>query len=171
MALLALATALGAGCVTREPPAPALQAVSNLDLERYLGKWYEIASYPNRIQRGCEATTATYIRLPDGDIKVVNECRREGRTTSIEGKAWVAGDGAQASKLKVRFFWPFAGDYWVIALAGDYSWAIVGEPSREYLWILARTPTLDEAVYARLLREVRDSGYDPERLQRTVQAP
>jgi apolipoprotein D and lipocalin family protein len=170
--LLAFGVVLvAAGCVTREPAAPPLQAVRDLDLQRYLGKWYEIASYPNRFQRGCEATTATYSKRPDGDIRVVNECRRQGEPSRIEGKAWLAGDGGEASKLEVRFFWPFSGNYWVIAVADDYSWAIVGEPSREYLWILARTPTLDDGLYARLLGQVKDSGYDPERLRRTPQTP
>lgn len=156
-------------CAPRAPQVPALQAVPALELDRYLGKWYEIASYPNRFQRDCTATTATYGKRPDGQISVLNECRRDGKPSRIDGKAWVAGDGRQVSKLKVRFFWPFVGNYWVIAVADDYSWAIVGEPSREYLWILARTPTVSDALYERLLREVTEHGYDLARLQRTPQ--
>ncbi len=80
-------------------------------------------------------------------------------------------DPANPAKLKVRFFWPFSGDYWVVALDEDYRWSIVGEPSRQYLWILARTPTLDSAVYAGLLELVSSMDYDPARLRQSPQVP
>jgi apolipoprotein D and lipocalin family protein len=165
--LLALLTA---GCAAPNRGEAPLQAVTDFDLERYLGKWYEIARYPNRFQRGCVATTAAYSRRPDGDIGVLNECRSErldGPVRSVDGKAWVAEAGS--AKLKVRFFWPFAANYWIVALDPQYQWALVGEPSRKYLWILSRTPTMGEELYAALLQRVRELGYDPGRVERTVQ--
>jgi apolipoprotein D and lipocalin family protein len=101
---------------------------------------------------------------------VLNECRSErldGPVRSVDGKAWVAEAGS--AKLKVRFFWPFAANYWIVALDPQYQWALVGEPSRKYLWILSRTPTMGEELYAALLQRVRELGYDPGRVERTVQ--
>jgi lipocalin len=100
-------------------PAPELPVVSWVDLERYAGTWYEIASYPNRFQKDCVATKATYSLLPDRKVRVLNECRRgsiDAEWDSADGKAWVV-DPVTNAKLKVSFFWPFRGDYWVLDLA------------------------------------------------------
>ncbi len=170
-ALIVLCALLAGGCATG-PAKPPLQTVRALDLDRYLGTWYEIASYPNRFQRGCVATRATYSRLPDGAIRVVNECRQdtlEGKLRTIEGKAWVVGDAANPARLEVQFFWPFRGNYWVIGLDPDYQWAIVGEPSRRYLWILARTPHISEQLFDELVAKAREAGYDPARIKPTLQ--
>lgn len=168
MVLLPLAAActLG-GDGGREPPRP----VERVDLERYLGRWYEIARYPNRFQEGCVATTAAYSARDDGRIGVRNECRTGGANSmrrSIDGVAWSTEPGG--AKLKVQFFWPFRGDYWILELDPDYRWAVVGHPTRRYLWILSRTPTLDEATYAELLRRIEAQGYDPDRLEQTPQS-
>jgi apolipoprotein D and lipocalin family protein len=149
-----------------------LETVATVELDRYLGRWYEIASYPAWFQRGCTATTAEYSRRPDGAIRVVNSCRKgslDGRVKVAEGKATVA-DPTSNARLKVSFFWPFAGDYWIIDLDPEYRWAVVGEPRRNYLWILSRTPAMDEATYQAIVSRLPDRGYDPGRLHRTLQA-
>lgn len=162
-----LAAALAAG-----PALPPLRTVPQVDLNRYLGTWYEIATIPQRFQRGCAAVTATYSMRPDGQIKVVNACRKDslnGKPKSVTGKAWVV-DKATNAKLKVRFFWPFSGDYWIIELdSSGYQYAVVGHPDRKYLWILSRKPTMDEALYRQLLERIAGHGYDLSLIKRTVQ--
>jgi apolipoprotein D and lipocalin family protein len=156
---------------TADEDSRPLTTVSFVDLNRYLGKWYEIASYPAWFQRGCTGATADYSRLPDGRIRVVNRCFKkslDGPLKESKGKAEVV-DTATNAKLKVWFFWPFKGDYWIIDLDPDYQWAVVGVPSRKYLWILSRTSTLDDAIYDGILRRVIENGYDPTRLQLTPQ--
>jgi len=146
----------------------------DVDLDRYLGRWYEVASLPQYFQRGCVATTALYSRRDDGRIRVENECRDEtldGEVRRAEGVAWVADPGDDPAKLRVRFFWPFSGHYWIVALDPDYRWALVGHPERKYLWILSRTPQMDEALYASLVERARELGYDVSRLVRTLQPP
>jgi apolipoprotein D and lipocalin family protein len=159
------------GCAATARDKPPLTVVDSVDLERYLGKWYEIASYPAWFQKGCTGSTAEYSLLPDGKIQVVNRCRKgnlDGPLKESKGKAEVA-DTATNAKLKVWFFWPFKGNYWIIDLNPDYRWAVVGEPSRKYLWILSRTPTMDEAIYQRILERLPQKGYDPARLRKTAQ--
>ena len=148
--------------------------VRDVDLERYLGRWYEIASFPQRFQRGCVATTARYTRREDGRIRVENECRDgsfDVELRRIEGVAWVADPEVTNAKLRVRFFWPFSGAYWIIDLDPEYRFAAVGHPSRDYLWILSRTRTVEAATYDALLARIDAQGYDLERLQRTPQPP
>jgi apolipoprotein D and lipocalin family protein len=151
---------------------PPLDVVERVDLERYMGKWYEIARYPNFFQPpDCVATTAEYTLNEDGTVRVVNRCRQggsDGRARSIEGVARVA-DPTTNAKLKVSFFPPFEGDYWIIDLDQDYQWAVVGEPGRNVLWVLSRTPTMDEAVYAEIVSRLPDKAYDPQRLRKTPQ--
>jgi apolipoprotein D and lipocalin family protein len=148
-----------------------LTTVSAVDLDQYLGTWYEIASYPAWFQKGCTGSTAIYSLLPDGRIKVVNKCFKkslDGPQKTSTGKAEVVDETTNA-KLKVWFFWPFKGDYWIIDLDPDYRWAVVGVPSRKYLWILSRTPTLDDTVYRGIISRIADQGYDPARLNLTLQ--
>ena len=173
--LPAIALVLGvlalAGCVSTQP---SLVVVDQVDFDRYLGKWYEIASFPQWFQRGCVASTATYSRTPDGRIGVLNECRDgsfDGELRRTKGVAWVADDGRSLAKLKVQFFWPFRGDYWIIDLDPEYRYAAVGHPSRNYLWILARTPTQDPILYRELSARIEAQGYDLSRLRRTPQPP
>jgi len=150
---------------------PPLRTVARVDLTRYAGTWYEIARYPNRFQKDCVATTATYTLRPDGRVTVVNRCRSktlDGKPKEAKGIAWVV-DTASNAKLKVRFFWPFSGDYWIIDLGKDYEYAVVGHPKRSYLWILSRTPTLDEAVYQGILKRITAQGYDLKPLIKTPQ--
>jgi apolipoprotein D and lipocalin family protein len=148
-----------------------LTAVDNVDLRRYAGKWYEIARYPNRFQRKCQSdTTAIYTLRSDGKVQVVNACReKNAKVNTARGTAKVV-DKKTNAKLKVTFFWPFYGDYWVIGLSPDYQYAIVGEPSRKYLWILSRTPSMEETTYQEVLRLVETLGYQPGKLQKTNQS-
>lgn len=151
--------------------ASDLKTVDKVDLDRYLGLWYEIASYPAWFQRGCTGTTAEYSRRDDGLIKVVNSCRKgslDGKLKKAIGRAKVV-DAVSNAKLKVSFFGPFWGDYWILDLDRDYQWAVVGVPSRKYLWILSRTPSLDADSYQRILKSLPDKGFDLSRLQETEQ--
>jgi len=173
--LAALAGACGAiwgGCHARHP-GPELPVVARVDLQRYMGKWYEIARYPHRFQEGCFASTATYALRQDGTVDVLNECRQgspDGPPKSARGTAKVV-DATTNAKLKVTFFWPFYGDYWVIDLGPEYEYAVVGHPSREYLWILSRTPEMDEATYRGIIERVRRLGYDTGRLVPATPSP
>ena len=148
-----------------------LETVPYVDLERYSGLWYEIASYPQRFQRGCHKTTAEYSISERGHVVVVNRCNKDsidGRQSSIRGKAFVKKNSGNA-KLRVQFFWPFRGDYWIIDLADDYSYAVVSHPNRNYLWILSRTPEMDEKIYSGILGRLKDQGFDLDILQKTIQ--
>jgi len=171
---LTLALALTAGCgvsTTERLGLPQLKTVDNVDVERYLGTWYEIARYPASFQEGCVATTATYTLRDDGRIDVLNRCRQDtldGEPDEAEGLARIV-DTATNAKLEVTFFLFFWGDYWIIDLAEDYSWAVVGHPGRDYLWILSRTPRLDPEIYDGILERLVEQHYDPERLIVTPQ--
>ena len=165
---LAIVVFSWAGAAKSDSP---LTVVDVVDLNRYLGMWYEIASYPSWFQKGCTGSTAEYSLLSDDKIQVINRCHKEsleGPLKVSKGKAEVV-DTATNAKLKVWFFWPFKGDYWIIDLNPDYQWAVVGEPSRKYLWVLSRTPTMDEAIYQEILKRLLQKGYDPAKLRRTDQ--
>lgn len=163
-----LAMLLTAPSLQAIPVAP-LRTVEYVDLSRYLGKWYEIARYPNRFERNCDRdVTAEYSLRADGRIRVVNAClTAAGKSDRAEGTAVVV-DKSNA-RLKVTFFWPFYGKYWIIDLGTDYEYAVVGEPSRSYLWILSRTPTLAEESYQALLRGIHAQGYEPSKVVKTRQ--
>ncbi|HLE01711.1 MAG TPA: lipocalin family protein [Bdellovibrionota bacterium] len=147
-----------------------LTAVSRVDLSRYVGKWHEIARLPNRFQSGCDHSTAEYSLRDDGKVRVVNTCRKEnGEIDQAEGVAEVVEPGSQASqaKLKVSFLpgwlrWTGIGkgDYWIIDLAPDYSYAVVSEPKRQYLWILSRRSALSRREYEGILDRLRTQGFD-----------
>ncbi len=143
-----------------------LEVVPRVDLSRYLGTWYEIASFPQRFQKGCTDSKAVYSLRKDGNIEVLNSCLRNGKVDTAKGKAWVV-DSASNAKLKVSFFWPFRGDYWIIELGKDYEYAVVSAPSRKYLWILSRTPTMDAGVYTGIVDRLKDRGFDVSRLVHT----
>lgn len=172
-ALTSIALAL-AGCtyvLSRHPVGNRAvpQPVKSVDLQRYLGRWYEIARYEQGFQKGCEGVSADYTLRFDGAIDVVNRCRKpDGKWDEARGRAKVV-DPLTNAKLKVTFFGPFYGDYWVLDHADDYSWSIVGEPSGRYLWILAREPTPPEATVDGLIERVRSIGYNTSMLLRTKQ--
>ncbi len=150
--------------------ASDLQTVSFLDLDRYAGKWYEIARYPNWFEASCISdVTAEYLLLGDNKVKVVNSCTKaDGRRKVSTGSAKVV-DKQSNAKLKVTFFWPFYGDYWVIDLDPEYRYAVVSEPTRKYLWILSRTPQMDTETYGQVIGRLRARGYDPAKLIRPKQ--
>lgn len=158
-----LLAALGlTACATGGMPPP--DTVDRVDLARYEGRWYEIARFPNSFQDGrgrrCVGVTADYAREPDGTVSVVNRCRNamdDGR--EIVARGWArASDGSNA-KLRVTFFWPFFGDYWVIALDPQYRWAVVGTPDRENLWVLARRPEMSAGAYSAAIGMARAEGF------------
>ena len=153
-------------------PQAAMQVVPSVDLNRYAGKWYEIARLPNRFQRDCASdTSATYELRPDGRISVINACRAsDGRMKTAKGTARLAGGKEPNTKLKVTFFWPFYGDYWIIDLDPDYKWAVVGEPGRKYLWVLSRIPHLEDGLYQEMLECAKKQGYDVTAMIRTKQS-
>jgi apolipoprotein D and lipocalin family protein len=130
-----------------------------VDLERYLGRWYEVARYEQRFERGCKAVTAEYSLREDGKIDVVNRCERNGKPDEARGVAKVVDQKSNA-KLKVSFFGPFYGDYWILDHADDYSWSIVGEPSGRYLWILAREADPGSKQVRELINRAAGLGYD-----------
>ena len=148
-----------------------LEVAPSVDLARYAGKWYEIARLPNRFQRDCAGnTTATYTLRPDGKITVLNECRKaDGRQKSAKGTARVADGKGPNTKLKVTFFWPFSGDYWIVDLDPEYRWAVVGEPGRRYLWILSREPQMAPALYQQIVERAMQRGFDTGKLLKTRQ--
>ncbi len=145
--------------------------VKELDIERYLGKWYEISRYDHRFERGLVGVTATYSLRADGKIKVVNSGFKEtlnGKKSEATGKAKIP-DPNIPSKLKVSFFWFFYGDYFVLELDNNYQWALIGSKSDNYLWILSRTPQMDESLYNELLNKLASRGYDINKLIRVEQ--
>jgi apolipoprotein D and lipocalin family protein len=165
---------LGCAATTTERlRLPPLETVRQVDLQRYLGTWYEIAAFPQRFQRGCTATTATYRLRDDGDIDVLNRCRKgavDGPESSAKGRARVV-DATTNAKLEVSFFRPFWGDYWIVDLDPDYRHAVVGHPGRDYLWILARKPALAAEDYDAIVERLAAQGYEIDRLVRTVHQP
>jgi len=168
--ILIFIIAAGAAAKARAGAKP-LEVVPHVDLQRYLGTWFEIATIPQRFQKGCVGVAAHYSLRADGDIDVVNVCRKktlDGKELSVRGKAWVV-DKTTNAKLKVRFFWPFSGAYWIIDLDQDYQWAVVGHPNRNYLWILSRTRQIDTALYDELVRRIAAKGYDTSRIKKTPQ--
>lgn len=154
-----------------------LRTVEYVNLDKYVGTWYEIARFDQKFQRNCTAVKATYTKLNNGEIKVFNECNLyspEGKYKSSIGRAWV-NDKKTNAKLKVQFFlrwWRlnlFSGNYWVIELDEEnYTYAVIGDPSRKYLWILSRTSTMDESLYQELVARARAQGFNTEHLLRTI---
>ncbi|WP_020654868.1 lipocalin family protein [Massilia niastensis] len=154
-----------------------LATIPSLDVNRYMGNWYEIARFPNDFQKKCVGdTTATYSLRADGQVQVVNRCRtKDGGAEVAEGVARQIGEET-SPKLKVRFapaflsFIPMVwGDYWVIDLDDNYQLSAVSDPKRKYLWILSRTPQVDQAAYDALLERLSAQGLDLSKLVRTTQ--
>lgn len=140
--------------------------VKELDVERYLGKWYEISRYDHTFERDLVGVTATYSYREDGKIKVINsgfEKTLNGKKSEAIGKAKIP-DLNVPSKLKVSFFWFFYGDYFVLELDRDYQWVVIGSSSDNYLWILSRTPKMEKNLYNKLLGNLTNRGYDVSKL-------
>lgn len=145
---------------------PKLEVFPQVDLEKYLGEWYEIARLPAPFEKECYSTKAVYEKNPDGTISVTNSCRinsTQGKLKTAKGKAFIS-DPETNAKLKVRFVWPFSGNYWILDVGPDYEYALVGEPSRKYLWILSRTQTLDKIIIEKLVQKAINRGFNTHHL-------
>lgn len=143
------------------------QPMPSIELPRYMGRWYEIARYPKWFERDCHAVTVDYSLHPDGSVAVLNSCRKgsiDGPLKTAKAKAWSVDPSN--SRIKVRFFWPFNGDYWVISVDPKYQWAVIGHPKRKSLWILSRKPTLEKDVEREILQNLTRLGYDVAKLER-----
>jgi lipocalin len=152
-------------------PMKTLTTVPNVDLDRYTGKWYEIARLPNSFEKGLVCCTAEYSLRDDGKIRVTNTGKQEagkGKVKSVHGKAWVP-DKNEPGRLKVRFFWPFSGGYYIFHLDKDYQYVLVGNPSRKYLWLLARSPKIEESLYQQLVEIAKKNDFAVEQLIRVRQ--
>jgi len=150
---------------------PVPPTVQRVDLNRYAGTWYEIARLPVWFENGCVGVTAQYTTRPNGKVTVLNASylrSLDGQRKSITGTARVTDPPAN-TKLKVMFFWPFEGDYWILRLDPDYRWAAVGSPDRDTLWILSRTPTLDDTLYNSIIASLKTDGFPVDQLEKTPQ--
>ena len=149
-----------------------LKTVEDVQLDKYLGKWYEIARLPNRFEKGLICVTAEYSTRPDGKIKVLNSGRKEDNIDKLKiatGKAWFP-DKQISGQLKVQFFWPFSGDYYIFHLDKEnYQYALVGDPSRKYFWILSRTPSIDDKLYDSLMSIAKKNDFAIEKIYKTPQ--
>jgi apolipoprotein D and lipocalin family protein len=172
--ILAGAVALVCACfVTGGTAMTELKTVDHVDVSRYMGKWYEIAKFPQWFEKGLVGVTATYSLLPNGKVRVINAGYKNdfnGKLKIAKGTAWVVDKNTNA-KLKVSFFWPFSGDYWILELGKEYDYVVVGDPSRKTLWILSRTPQMDDTLYQELLQRIKDKGFDISRLEKNPQQP
>ena len=174
-AVLALAIVTTAWGVRAMAEKSELKVVSKVDLSRYLGKWYEIATIPSWFEKKCARdTSATYTLRNDGDVDVLNQCTQsDGTVSSAHGRAWVK-DKATNAKLKVSFIpWVklnfMAGDYWIIDLGPNYEYAVVGSPGRDYGWILARMPSLPKQTMDGIIKRLEEQGYDFKKFKLTEQ--
>lgn len=180
-AILACTVALTANAQTADPAKQPLVTITSIDLLRYQGVWHQVALYPNRFQKSCATNTrAVYTPQPEGKVQVVNQCRMaDGKEMQIVGQARPAKEAALTGtlltppQLQVRFapdwlsWLPFVwGDYWVIQLAADYRYAVIGEPHREFLWVLARETQINSTDWASIEAKLKEQGYDPARLVR-----
>ncbi|MDA3886185.1 MAG: lipocalin family protein [Candidatus Delongbacteria bacterium] len=147
-----------------------LKTVEKVDIDKYSGTWYEIARFEHTFEKGLKCVTANYTAREDGKIKVLNRGVKETdlEVKTAEGKAWVP-DANFPGRLKVSFFWPFAGDYYIVHLDEDYKYVLVGAPNRDYLWILSRTKILDEKIYNELLDVATENGFDVSKLNKVAQ--
>jgi apolipoprotein D and lipocalin family protein len=162
-----LGSAAAVAVAARKPAAP-LRTAALVDLDRYLGQWYEIARLPARFEKDMTHVMAEYRRDADGGIEVLNSGQRDGKRKTATGHATVTDDATNA-KLEVSFFWPFEGNYWILELDPDYRWVLVGEPSRQYLWILSREPRLAPEIVRNLVARARADGFPVDQLIFTKQ--
>jgi len=174
LALVAASSTLfpgGLGASSDSSEKSPLQTVSSVDLNRYIGDWYEIARTPNRYENECAGDVKVhYALMPDGRMSLKNECRLpSGKTDTSHGHASII-DAVSHAKLRVTFFWPFFADYWIIDLDKDYRYAVVGEHDRKYLWIISRSAQLDASTYDEILHHITDHGYDVSKIAKTVQS-
>ena len=161
---------IAAGCATYDSET-APDVVDDVDLERYTGTWYELTSVPIRPQRGCVGTTARYELRDDGDIDVINTCYDEsfdGDIRRATGRAWLQDDGSDG-RLWVRFFWPFRSHYWIIDLDEDYRWAVISGPDRDTLWVLSRSPCMEQHRFEEIVDGLQARNFDVQSMETTPQ--
>lgn len=155
--------------------ATSVVTVDYVDIERYMGRWYEIARFPQTFQRNCGATIAEYELRRDGRVNVVNSCKRLDRNGQVQSAKALARvvDRDTNAQLSVSFvpvlrnFGLFGGDYWILELGADYDYAVVGGPDRKSLWFLSRTPVMDEELFDYLVQKIEDQGFNVKLLERT----
>jgi apolipoprotein D and lipocalin family protein len=157
---------LFSACSSKNAP---LQTVEKIDLNKYLGTWYEIARFEHFFEKDCKNVSANYSMMDEKTIKVINRCTKitTNEKKEVTGRAY-ATDKTN-SKLKVSFFRPFYGDYWVLILDENYEYVLVGTPNREYLWILARQNTISEEVKNTILKKLPSLGFDASKFLWTIQ--
>lgn len=150
--------------------AQDLPTVQEVDIQSYMGLWYEIARLPNNFEKGLECVTATYTLKRNGKIEVLNRgySSEKGEYRTARGTARIPDPG-EPGRLKVSFFWPFSGNYYILVLEENYRYALVGDPSRKYLWVLSRTKQMEEDTYNGLLDHAREFGFKTEQVRETAQ--
>lgn len=163
-ALLMLGALTGATCRNTEEAGIDNTTVNRLDLKRFMGEWYEIARYEHRFERGMTHVTATYTLLPDGKIRVVNRGLKDGEPKEIVGKVKQPDPTRYPGRLEVSFFLWFYSDYYILELDPDYRYAVIGSSSDKYLWILSRTPQMDQPLLENMVAGIARRGYDVSRL-------
>ncbi|MCD9186587.1 MAG: lipocalin family protein [Pyrinomonadaceae bacterium] len=177
LGILATISILAVSAFGQKKNENVLQTVPSVDLKQYSGTWYEIARYPNKFQDQCVGnTTATYTIKKENKIEVLNQCVKEnGTVDKAKGEARIIDKNTNA-KLEVRFAPKFLsfisavwGDYWIIDLDENYKYAAIGDPKREYFWILSREPKLDDATYQSILRRAETQGFNPAKVIKTPQ--
>ena len=139
-----------------------LKTVDSVEIERCMGTWYEIARITHWFEKGLQGVGATYTLLPNGNIEMINSGFKgslQGKYKSATGKAWITDKNSNA-KLKASFFWPFRSQYWILDIGKKYEYAVIGNPNMKYLWVLSRTPTMDEELYKKVLKRAGEQGYD-----------
>lgn len=169
--LLILSLFFALSCTNTNSQMIDQTTVKKLDLNRYLGAWYEIARFPHSFERNLVGVTATYSLREDGKIKVLNQGYKnslDGELSVAVGKAKIP-DELMPGKLKVSFFWIFYADYYVLELDDNYQYAMIGSSNDKYFWILSRTPQLDSATYEMLLDKARKRGYNLSKLEKVPQ--
>ena len=164
--LLVLVSIFFVGCSVKYPP---LQTVPQVDIQKYKGTWYELARFEHFFEKGCKNVTATYELQNDGNIKVINRCTLIENEKKKESVGVAYAVDSTNSKLKVSFFRPFYGDYYILYLDDDYNYALVGSPSREFLWILSRTKTINDETKEKILAKLPILGFDQEKFIWTIQ--
>jgi apolipoprotein D and lipocalin family protein len=176
MQLLRIMTAIAVitfGTATYSAAAPSvqppIQSVAMVDQSRWMGRWYQIARLPNRFQKGCTGAYTDFSLRDDGQINVINSCRNEkdGSLRQEKGHAWVIEPTSNA-RIKVSFFWPFRSEFWVIGLGKEYEYTVVASPNRKYLWIMSRTPTMSDDLYADIVKEIERQGFDINKILREI---
>ena len=156
----------------------ASETVESVDINKYMGQWYEVASIPTRFQKDCVGTNAIYTLLENGEVEINNSCRKftlDGELSLQKGRGRVV-DTVSNSKLEISFVGPFIGDtwffwadYWILELGENYEYAVIGTPSKKFLWVLSREKTLDQNLYEEILERRQADGYNVELLKKTLQ--